>query len=151
MVSLVAERLQRKTENIQAMLRYTGNDWEEVVYRLVARYFGLRVNSDTFELLAKALPYKIILKHADNLIQVEALLFGTAGLLDGEVFKDAVNDNYYKILVREFKVLSSKYSLKPIHGWLWKFARLRPANFPTVRIAQMARLLTSSEIGRAHV
>jgi len=72
---------------------------------------------------------------------VEALLLGTAGLLDSELFKETGNDGYRRQLEKEFKILSAKYSITPLHGWLWKFSKLRPANFPTVRIAQLAKLL----------
>jgi len=139
------ERLQRKSNEIREMLEKTGNDWEETLYRLVSRYFGFRVNTDPFEMLASRLPLKIIRKHSDNLLQVEALLFGTAGLIDEALFREAVKDDYYLLLSREYRVLRSKYSLQPVDGWLWKFHRLRPANFPTVRLSQLAALLTHSE------
>ncbi len=102
---------------------------------MVTRYFGFRVNTDPFEILAARLPLKIIRKHADQLMQVEALLYGTAGLLDGALFREAVSDGYYLLLSREYRVLRAKYSLQPVDGWLWKFHRLRPANFPTVRLS----------------
>jgi hypothetical protein len=143
--SLGVERLQRKSSGIREMLVRTGNDWEETLYRLVSRYFGFRVNTDPFGMLASRLPLKIIRKHSDNLLQVEALLFGTAGLLGEELFREAVKDDYFLLLTREYRVLRSKYSLQPVDGWLWKFHRLRPANFPTVRLSQLAALLTHSE------
>ena len=77
-----------------------------------------------------------------TVFQIEALLFGTAGMLDEGLFKEALSDEYYRDLLREFKILSAKYSLQPIHGWIWKFSRLRPANFPTVRISQLAAMLS---------
>jgi hypothetical protein len=143
--SLGVERLQRKSNEIREMLVKTGNDWEETLYRLISRYFGFRVNTDPFEMLASRLPLKIIRKHSDNQLQVEALLFGTAGLLDEALFREAVKDDYFLLLSREYRVLRSKYSLQPVDGWLWKFHRLRPANFPTVRLSQLAALLTHSE------
>jgi hypothetical protein len=139
------ERMERKSREITEMLGKTGNDLEETLYRLVSRYFGFRVNTDPFELLASRLPLKIIRRHADNLLQVEALLFGTAGLLDEALFREAVNDEYYLLLTREFRILKTKYGLQPVDGWLWKFHRLRPANFPTVRLAQLAALLAHSD------
>jgi hypothetical protein len=139
---LVAERLEEKSELIMRILSDTGNDWEETFYRVLTRYFGFRVNREPFEMLAAALPFRIIRKHADNLFQLEALLFGMAGMLEEGLFRDAVNDIYYLNLIKEFKVLSSKYSLKPLHGWIWKFSRLRPVNFPTVRISQLAAMLS---------
>jgi hypothetical protein len=141
---LAIERLHEKTEAIEEIFRETGSDWEETLYRLLARYFGARVNTDNFERLARLLPLKLIRKHADNLIQVEALLYGTAGMLSGELFREAVEESYLSHLMREYRVLSKKYSLVPMHGWLWKFHRLRPAGFPTIRISQLAALLSRS-------
>lgn len=143
--SIAVERLERKHDDIREILSKTGNDWEETLYRLVTRYFGFRVNTDPFGLLAARLPLKIIRKHSDQLIQVEALLYGTAGLLDETLFREAVNDSYYLLLLREYRVLRAKYSLQPLDGWLWKFHRLRPANFPTVRLSQLAALLSHSD------
>lgn len=140
--ALVTERMQHKADIIMKILIMTGNDWEETLYRVLSRYFGFRVNSEPFELLASALPFKIIRKHADNRFQIESLLFGTAGMLDESLFREAVADDYYLALIKEYKILSAKYSLKPIHGWQWKFSRLRPVNFPTIRISQLASMLT---------
>jgi hypothetical protein len=117
-------------------------DWAETFYRVLSRYFGFRVNTGPFEMLASAVPFRLIRKHSDNLFQIEALLFGTAGLLDEGLFREALNDLYYRDLIREYRVLSAKYSLKPLHGWIWKFSRLRPANFPTIRISQLAAMLS---------
>jgi hypothetical protein len=142
--SLVIERLQGKTEAILKILSSTGNDWDETFYRLLSRYFGFRVNTEPFEMLAAALPFRIIRKHSDNVFQIEALLFGTAGLLDPGLFKEALSDEYYKNLIKEYSILSAKYSLRPLHGWLWKFSRLRPSNFPTVRLSQLAAMLSVS-------
>jgi hypothetical protein len=140
--SLLIERLRNKSELISRIYEETGNDWEETFYRLLSRYFGFRINTGPFEMLASALPFRIIRKHSDNLFQIEAMLFGTAGMLEEGLFKDALSDEYYRSLIKEYKILSAKYSLKPIHGWLWKFSRLRPANFPTVRISQLAAMLS---------
>jgi hypothetical protein len=142
--SLVIERLQEKSEAILKILSATGNDWDETFYRLLSRYFGFRVNTEPFEMLAAALPFRIIRKHSDNVFQIEALLFGTAGLLDPGLFKEALSDEYYKDLIKEYSILSAKYSLQPLHGWLWKFSRLRPSNFPTVRLSQLAAMLSVS-------
>jgi hypothetical protein len=142
---LAMERLQEKAEAIGEIFRETGSDWEETFYRLLARYFGARVNTDNFERLARALPLKLVRKHADNPLQVEALLYGTAGMLSGELFREAIGESYLSDLMREYRVLSKKYSLVPMHGWLWKFHRLRPAGFPTIRISQLAALLSRSK------
>ncbi len=142
--TLVIERLVEKSEQIMKIFSETGNDWEETFYRLLSRYFGFRVNTEPFEMLANALPFRIIRKHSDNRFQIEAMLFGAAGLLDEGLFREAVNDDYYLRLIKEFKILSVKYSIQPVHGWLWKFARLRPANFPTIRLSQLAAMLSVS-------
>jgi hypothetical protein len=138
---LLTERLEEKCESIVNIYTNTGNDWDETFYRLLSRYFGFRVNTEPFEMLASALPFKIIGKHIDNRFQVEALLFGTSGMLEEGLFRNAINDFYYRELIGEYKILSAKYSLKPIHGWLWKFSKLRPVNFPTIRISQLAAML----------
>jgi hypothetical protein len=103
---------------------------------------GKRHFTEPFEMLATNLPFKIIRKHADNRFQIEALLFGTAGLLQEGLFKDAVKDDYYIALIREYNILAAKYSLKSMHGYIWKFSRLRPANFPTIRLSQLAEMLS---------
>jgi hypothetical protein len=139
--SLLVERLHEKSESIMKIFSDTGNDWEETFYRILSRYFGFRVNTEPFEMLATALPFKIIRKHIDNRFQIEALLFGTSGMLEEGLFRNAIHDDYYKDLIKEYKVLLSKYSLKPIHGWLWKLSKLRPVNFPTVRISQLAAMM----------
>ena len=140
--SLVVERLSKKEEMILNILAETSTDWEETFYRLLSRYFGFRVNTEPFEMLARSLPFKIIRKHADNRFQIEALLFGMAGFLEEGLFKEALSDQYYIDLIKEYRMLSAKYSLHPMHGWLWKFSRLRPANFPTIRISQLAAMLS---------
>lgn len=139
---LAIERLEEKTGNILNIFSETGNDWDETFYRLLTRYFGFRVNTEPFEMLANVLPFKVIRKHSDNLFQIEALLFGSAGMLEEALFKEAIHDEYYLSLIREYKILRTKYSLQSVHGWLWKYARLRPANFPTVRISQLASMLS---------
>jgi len=142
--SLLIERLQAKADAIMKIFAETGNDWDETFYRTLSRYFGFRVNTEPFEMLATSLPFKIIRRHSDKRFQIEALLFGTAGMLEEGLFKDALSERYYKDLLKEYKILSSKYSLQPMHGWLWKFCRLRPVNFPTVRISQLAALLSTA-------
>ncbi|MBA4323013.1 MAG: DUF2851 domain-containing protein [Odoribacter sp.] len=140
--SLVVERLQEKSESILTIFSETGNDWEETFYRTLSRYFGFRVNTEPFEMLASSLPFRIIRKHSDCRFQIEALLFGTSGMLDEGLFRNAIDDEYYTSLIREYKILAAKYSLQPIHGWLWKFSKLRPVNFPTIRISQLSAMLS---------
>jgi len=142
---MAAHRLEEKSQKIRPVLKELHNDWEETLYRLIARYYGMNVNSEPFYMLASRTPLKIIKKHSDNLLQVEALLYGQAGMLEDGLFRETIDDQYYKLLVREYTVLAAKYSLRPIDGWIWKFHRMRPSNFPTIRISQLAALLTTTE------
>jgi hypothetical protein len=133
---LLVERIEERTNSIKQLLNITRNNWEESFYRHLSRSFGFRVNNVPFELLATTLPLTTLGRHRDQLIQVEALLFGQAGFLE-----NATNDYYILELKKEFKHLQNKFGLQPMSSHLWKFGRLRPANFPTIRIAQFAMLL----------
>ncbi len=137
---LMIERLENKTGEILERLKQNNNDWNETFYQMLARMFGFRVNSVPFEMLAKSVPLHILAKHKNNLFQLEALLFGCSGLLNQQL----LGDDYYIQLRDEFSFLYKKYQLKPIEGHLWKFLRLRPVNFPTIRIAQLAALIHRS-------
>lgn len=134
---LMIERLEAKTTEILSRLEQNHNDWNETFYQMLARMFGFKVNSIPFELLAKSLPIHILSKHKSNIFQLEALLYGNSGLLNQQL----LGDEYYLKLREEYSFLYKKYQLKAIEGHLWKFMRLRPANFPTIRISQMAALL----------
>jgi hypothetical protein len=133
------ERLERKAKNVFDLLKRNQNDWEETCYQLLARNFGFKVNADPFLQLAQSLPYKLILKHLDKPACVEALVFGQSGFLE----ESDTNDEYIRVLRREHALLSHKYSLQTqqLNRAQWKFLRLRPANFPTIRLAQFASLL----------
>ena len=137
--SLLSERLEQKTTIISHLLNATNQHWEEAFYITLARNFGFGTNSQAFESLALSIPLSVLGKHKDNLFQLEALLFGQAGLLF-----DSVTDEYALKLKAEYKFLRSKYVLNPINGSQWKLLRLRPDNFPYVRIAQFASLIHSS-------
>ena len=132
---LVTERLQRKSAQIDDILEKTNGDWESVFFQTLCRNFGFGLNADAFERLGKSLSYKLIAKHRDNLLQLEALFFGQAGFLE-----DAIEDTYYLELQKEYQFLKVKYDLHPLDKHLWKFLRLRPSNFPTIRIAEIAHL-----------
>lgn len=136
---LTIERLENKANSIKEQLLENNNHWEEVFYRQIARNFGYKINAEPFEWLAKSLPINIIAKHKNNISQIEALLFGQAGFLEKEL-----EDDYFKMLKKEYDFLKHKYRLKPLQEHLWKFLRLRPLNFPTVRIAQFAQLINQS-------
>ncbi|PIF05378.1 MAG: hypothetical protein CSA36_06915 [Draconibacterium sp.] len=138
---LMIERLEQKTARILEQLEKNNGDWNETFYQNMARMFGFRVNSFSFELLAKSLPVRILGKHRDNLEQIEALLFGNSGLLHDEL----LGDDYFMALRNEYSFLCKKYKLRGIQSHLWKFMRLRPGNFPTLRIAQFAALIHTSK------
>lgn len=135
----LVERLAAKTAAIEMILKTTGNDWEETFYRLLARSFGLKINTLPFELLAASLPHKILARHHDQPVQVDALIFGQAGFLDYNF-----TGGYPAMLKKEFEFLSKKYSLQPMDISVWKFLRLRPVAFPTIRLAQFSALIQST-------
>lgn len=136
---LLIERLERKTIEIKNLFLRNHNSWEETFYQLLAKNFGFKLNSLPFEYLAQSLPLIYLAKHKTNDFQLSALLFGQAGLLNTD-FKD----DYPLSLYSEYEFLKKKYNLKPITSHLWKFLRLRPANFPTIRISQFSDLIYKS-------
>lgn len=139
--SLLIERMERKSNHIEDLLKRFNNSWEDVFYILLSRNFGFGLNSDSFEQLALSLPLRYIQKQGDNLIQIEALLFGQAGMLDNP---DKIDD-YYVLLEKEYSFLKNKYDLKPLESYVFKKLRTRPTAFPQIRIAQLAALLHSSQ------
>ncbi|ACU59460.1 hypothetical protein Cpin_1964 [Chitinophaga pinensis DSM 2588] len=184
---LLIERLEQRADVMKAWLLQTQYDWEEVCYRALARGAGMPVNGETFLELARSLPYKMLLRHQHDLLQLEALLFGQAGMLKGEIRDFAADewtlrgaemeregkkgwrsggdevdlirgdiadqavigdgkvqktpDNYMTYLQQEYAYLRHKYKLLPMDAEHWKWLRMRPASFPTMKIAAMAGLL----------
>lgn len=136
---LVAERLLMKSQNIFQILSETNFHWEETFWWLIAANFGLKVNSEMFKKIAQSLPLSVLVKHKHNLIQIEAMLFGQAGLL-----KRDFEEKYPIMLQKEYRFYQKKYQLQPVDGELF-FLRMRPANFPTIRLAQLAMLIHNSE------
>src|SRR5688572_754223 len=132
---LLIERLQKKSALIFSFLEQNNNHWEESFWWLLARNFGLPVNLDAFEKIARSLPLQLLAKHKNQLHQAEALLFGQAGLLEADF-----SDDYPTMLKKEYQFYRNKYKLQPIHIPL-HFLRMRPSNFPTVRLAQLAMLV----------
>ena len=136
---LLIERLENKTKVIADVLKLNKNNWEETFFQFLAKNFGFKVNAVPFELLAKSLPLAYLGKHKNSLMQLEALLLGQAGFLN-----DIFIDDYSNELKKEYTFLKQKFNLHPIEKSLWKFMRLRPINFPTIRIAQFAGLIYKS-------
>jgi hypothetical protein len=132
---LFFERLERKSEPIELLLRQTNNDWEAVLFCLLARNFGLNTNGDTFFKIASSIPFSIIRKESFEQENLEALLFGNAGLLDGDR-----EDNYFKNLKFNFDYLVHKYQIERSSFEPVQFFKHRPDNFPTIRLSQLARL-----------
>ncbi|HET6226120.1 MAG TPA: DUF2851 family protein [Bacteroidia bacterium] len=136
---LLIERLEEKFNATMEILRLNKMNWEETFYQLLAKNFGFKTNAIPFQLLAKSIPSTILAKHKSSLLQVEALLFGQAGFLEQHF-----NDKYPLQLQNEYAFLKQKFKLISIDNHLWKFLRLRPVNFPTIRIAQFAQLIYQS-------
>lgn len=136
---IVVERFEQKAEEVFEKLNSNRGDWEQVFYCFLARNFGFKVNAVPFELLSIVMPLHILSKHKNNALQIEALLFGQAGFLEQEFV-----EKYPLQLQREYSFLKKKYRLVPMNAAVWKFLRMRPQNFPTVRIAQFAALIVKS-------
>lgn len=135
---LLVERMQHKASVILDYLSCNNNHWEETFWWLIARNFGSKVNADAFEKLARSMPLRILAKHKNQIHQTEALLFGQAGLLE-----ENFQEDYPILLQREYRFLKNKYQLSPIRFPLY-FLRMRPGNFPTIRLAQLSMLIHGS-------
>lgn len=133
---MATERLQEKVTIILEMFQHCGNDWEETFYQLLLKNYGLKVNDVPFHMLAKKLPFNLLLKHANRLDQLEALLYGVAGMLD-----EPFTDDYPQMLRKEYSFLKHKYNLQSLNPNQWRFMRMRPSNFPTIRLSQFAALV----------
>ena len=136
---MLVEHLENECKTLDSELNRNNVDWEQTFYQRLMRYFGMKVNNDSFECLSKILPLKVLLKHIDNALYVESMMFGCAGFL---VFSSC--DEYSSLLKREFHMLKSKFGLKVMPVSNWKFLRLRPPNFPTIRLAQIARIIVKN-------
>jgi hypothetical protein len=142
---LSIERLQRKTTAIFSYLQQNNQHWEETFWWLLARNFGTTVNAEPFEAAAKTLPVTLLARHKNQLNQLEALLMGQCGLLEGDF-----SDDYPIMLQKEYRYLRKKYNLQPVRQPV-HFLRMRPMNFPTVRLAQLAALIQQSGHLFAHI
>lgn len=135
-------RFARKSQEFILCLQKNKQDWEESTYQLLGEKFGFKLNSEPFVQLCRALPLKVLRKHSDQIFQIEALIFGMAGFLEADF-----EDEYGSKLKKEFQFLVKKYKLENAKMDLvqWKFLRLRPANFPTIRLAQFAAFIQKNE------
>lgn len=145
MSALQTERLLQKTEAIEERVKRCNGDWENAYFVTLARNFGFGINGDAFEEWALHIPLHAVDHHRDDLFQIEAIFMGQAGLLELDTIperyqKDALNDGYFAKLRKEYQYLAHKFGLKPMDYKLWRFLRLRPQNFPHIRISQLAYL-----------
>ena len=137
---LYIERLNQKSTQILTLLKQSKNDWEAVLFKLLTKNFGLKVNGNAFMNMANSFDFSLLRKSQSNNKKIEALLFGQAGMLTADI-----QEKYYQDLQKEYQFLQLKYHIKPIHNSQVKFFRLRPNNFPTIRISQLANLYVSHQ------
>ena len=145
MAALQTERLERKTLDIARRAERANGSWEDAYFITLARNYGFGINGDAFEQWAYNVPLNQVAHHRDDIFQIEAIFLGQAGLLDIDAIpakyqKEAMNDGYFNRLKNEYKYLAHKFSLTPMNRTMWKFLRLRPQNFPHIRISQLATL-----------
>jgi hypothetical protein len=141
---VLIERLDAKAARVIELLQINQQNWEETAYQWLSQHFGFKLNDSSFLRLSQIIPWKILQKHRTALSQIEAILFGTAGLLPQSSV--APDDEYVAELKREFQFLSNKYGLggRNMEMHEWKFLRLRPSGFPTIRMAQLAKFASSN-------
>jgi hypothetical protein len=137
---LFFERLERKAEPIQQILNQTTNDWEATFFVMLAKNFGLNINGISFYEMAKSLPFQIIRKESFEAENLEALFFGISNLLENQN-----QDNYYQNLQNKWRFLKHKHQLETPYITPIQFFKLRPDNFPTIRLAQLAQLYHSKQ------
>ena len=152
MAALQTERLEQKTEAIKRRAELCGGSWEDAYFVTLARNYGFGINGEVFEQWAQSIPLDAVNHHRDDLFQIEAVFMGQAGLLELEAVpeyyqKDALNEGYFAKLRNEYLYLAHKFSMKPIDFHLWRFLRLRPQNFPHIRISQLANLYYQQKAG----
>ena len=152
MNALQTERLEQKTEAIRKRVDLCDGSWEDAYFVTLARNYGFGVNGDAFEAWANSIPLHAVDHHRDDLFQVEAIFMGQAGLLEmdavPERYRDeALSEGYFTRLRNEYLYLAHKFGLQPIDHKLWKFLRMRPQNFPHIRISQLANLYHSRRAG----
>ena len=156
MAALQTERLEQKTEAIRQRAEMCNGSWEDAYFATLARNFGFGINGEAFEQWAMHVPLSAVGKHRDDLFQVEAIFMGQAGLLDEQSipqrYREGANaEGYFDKLRNEYLYLAHKFSLQPMDYALWRFLRLRPQNFPHIRIAQLARLYHERRAGLSNL
>ncbi len=152
LTALQTERLEQKTEAIKQRVKACDGSWEAAYFVTLARNYGFGINGEAFEQWALSLPLQVIAHHRDNLFQIEALFLGQAGLLNIDAVSmrhrdEVLEEGYFSKLQREYIYLQHKFNLKPIDFHLWRFLRLRPQNFPHIRIVQLAQLYAKQQAG----
>ena len=152
MSALQTERLEQKTQAIKRRVEQCDGSWEAGYFVTLARNYGFGINGDAFETWALGVPLNAVAHHRDNLFQVEALFMGQAGLLELDTIPqhyqaDALNEGYFTRLRNEYLYLAHKFALQPMEAKQWRFLRLRPQNFPHIRIAQLANLYYQRRAG----
>ena len=152
MAALQTERLEQKTEAIRKRVELCNGSWEDAYFVTLARNYGFGINGEVFELWAYNIPLNAVAHHRDDLFQIEAIFMGQAGLLELDAIpefyqQEALNDGYFAKLRNEYQYLAHKFSMKPIDFKLWRFLRLRPQNFPHIRISQLANLYYQQKAG----
>jgi len=152
MAALQTERLEQKTQAIRKRVEQCNGSWEDAYFVTLARNYGFGINGDAFEQWARNIPLQAVGKHRDDLFQVEAIFMGQAGLLDLESVparyqKDALNEGYFAKMGNEYRYLAHKFDLQPMDYAQWRFLRLRPQNFPHIRISQLANLYYERRAG----
>ena len=152
LAALQTERLEQKTEAIKQRVEQCNGSWEDAYFVTLARNYGFGINGDAFEQWAKNVPLQAVGKHRDDLFQIEAIFMGQAGLLEEKSIPEryhesVLSEGYFNQLRNEYQYLAHKFSLKPMDFTAWRFLRLRPQNFPHIRIAQLANLYYERKAG----
>ena len=152
MAALQTERLEQKTIAIGERVKQNGGSWEDAYFQTMARNYGFGINGDAFEEWARHIPLQAVGKHRDDLFQIEAIFLGQAGLLELSAIPEryqqqALSEGYFSKLRNEYQYLAHKFSLTPMDASLWRFLRLRPQNFPHIRISQLANLYYQRKAG----
>lgn len=136
MEKLALQRLERKSKAIHLQFEKSAFHIEEAFYRILIRHFGFRVNNEPFDSLASRLPLQTLRRESSSLLRLESLLFGQAGLIP-----KSPTCPYSHELWQQYRILSRKYHLQAMEAHTWKFSRMRPSNFPTLRLAQFAKMV----------